>query len=288
MKISLHFVVSGLALLAGLSCSHPAKADTVNWAAISYAPNAATAIQKTQVGRVNGTNISVLFSNNTYDSTFVQSPGTGSYAATTSGNTNAVYANGGNAANYGLQLVTNFSTSTNAGSSGSFISGASDTVTVFFSKPVLNVSFTFYDIDQGTLSGGVYTDFVSNIFGMGTGGATIAPISLTPSNIDNKLVTTANIATTGFLGTGSANQNVSDGNATVVFDSTHPITQFSYTYGDTATAGSTHSPLQIIALGNVGYTVAPEPSTWAMLGLGAAAAAAAAYRKRRNKGAAAL
>ncbi len=74
-------------------------------------------------------------------------------------------------------------------------------------------------------------------------------------------MSTGSIATTGFLGTGSANQNAADSNATVVFDSTHPITQFSCTYGDTAAAGSTHSPLQIIALGNIGYTVAPEPST---------------------------
>ncbi len=81
-----------------------------------------------------------------------------------------MYSNGGNTANYGLQLVANFSNSTSVTSSGAFIGGASDTVTIFFSKPVLNVAFTFYDIDQGTLSGGVYTDFVSNIFGLGTGG----------------------------------------------------------------------------------------------------------------------
>ena len=199
----------------------------------------------------------------------------GGYAANAAPGVSPTYADGGTGSK-ALQIFADFDNS-----AGNLIAKSGIPVTIFFSKPVSNLIFSFYDIDgtAGTPASGntpatlPFNDRISGIFGLGTGGALVPPISLTPGSTNTSSLDSTNGGS--FSATNNLNaQNASGANATVTFGNT-PITQFSFTYTDVAadTGGAAHSATQIISLGNLTFTTVPEPSTWACFvmagGLGA-------------------
>ena len=255
-------------LLAGAACTlaivlpapRALAADTLSWNNVTYNPGAAAATTKTNIATVNGNTISLQFGNSTYfknDVATTPSPSVGTYTATAPtayNGTSPTFADGGFTGNKALQIFANFDNAAN-----NIIAGSGIPVTVFFSKPVSNLIFSFYDVDGNNATAAQsFNDQVTNIFGLGTGGGSVAPISLTGSSSNA-------VSNGGFLAnnTPSAN-NTNGGNATVTFGNT-PITQFTFTYTDPAAVngGTAHNAQQIIALGDLTFTTVPEPSTWA-------------------------
>lgn len=151
---------------------------------------------------------------------------------------------------------------------GNIIVNSSIPVTVFFSKPVSGLMFSFYDSDNGTVNGGAYTDLINGILAPTANGTAVLPVSLTATSATTN-TTSIDPMTGGRIsavaGSASNNQNAAGGNVAVDFGST-AITQFTFTYTDTASpnaaANTAHSTLQIIALSNLTFTTVPEPSTW--------------------------
>ena len=255
---------AALALAALFPTSRAFAADTLNWATSGYTYNASQAATTTTpatpgtVGTVNGNTLSIAYSTASYfnnGTASSPSPAVGTYGTANAGGATTTYTDGGTGTR-ALQLFANFDNGAN------IIAGAGISVTVFFSKPVSNLIFSFYDVDASAAGSTTpFNDYVTNISGRGTGGATVVPTGLTPG-----VANTASLGSTfgSFTGTGTSNQNVADGNGTVTFGPT-PITQFTFTYTDTAAnpGGAAHSATQIIALGNLTFTTVPEPSTWA-------------------------
>ena len=157
--------------------------------------------------------------------------------------------------NQALQIFANFDTGSPNGTT--IVKGASITVTIFFSKPVSGLLFSFWDVDASVDgSNNPYTDLISNLHGqVGLNGASVAPFSIingaanpTSTTAPNGAANTSNIAATtaSITGTGSAIQgagtpgtgvfNASSGRSTVQFGNT-PIDRFSFTYTDPAAAG---------------------------------------------------
>ena len=252
-------------LLAGASCAFAAvfpvsraHADTLGWGTSGYtysASQAGATPTPGTVATVNGNTVKIQYSTASFFATNAPSPAVGTYNA--SPGTSPIYANGGVTGQQALQILADFDNS-----AGNIISGAAIQVTVFFSKPVSNLMFSFYDVDNGTVNGGAYNDYVTNIFGLGTGGAQVRPMNLTPGTDNNSALGTNSGS---FTATGNNNQYAAGGNATVNFGGT-AVTQFTFTYTDTdanVTNPPTHSVLQIIALSDLTFATVPEPSTWA-------------------------
>lgn len=256
--------------LAALSLAPRARADSLIWSTSGYTYNSSQLTTPGTVGTTAGgntvriqygfqnlpTGITSYFNNS---SAAQPSPAVGTYSGSTT-----TYTDGGTTAANGtassaLQIIANFD------NAGALIANAGISVTVFFSKPVSGLMFSFWDVDNGTVANnGPYNDFISNISAItvaspGNPATTIRPTSLAPGGTN----TSANGTTSGSF-TGSANnaQTSAGGNAMVNFG-TNQITQFTFTYGDSLAAGSAHSNLQIIALSDLTFTTVPEPSTWA-------------------------
>ena len=292
-------LTAACALAAILPAHHAQATDVFNWGNYTYAPTPAQSIVKTDVGAVNGTTVSVQFGNNSYfanntdpattNVTNPASPAIGTYNATANA-TNRVsplYADGGSGASTGtsanaLQILADFDNS-----AGYIIANSSIPVTVFFSKPVSGLIFSFYDSDNGTVNGGGYTDLVTGILATAAAGGNVIPASLAATN--SSLNTTSIDPVTGgrisaVAGSASNPQSAAGGNVAVTFGNT-PISSFTFNYTDTASANAAantvHSTLQIVALSNLQLNV-PEPSTWAMLGVGGVAGACALRRRARR------
>ena len=240
---------------------------------------------RTNLATVNGNTVSIQFGNGSYfanptnnPSAPVQSPNVGTYSGgTQSATANAVYADGGNTGHNALQIVADF-----ANGSGNS-NGGSIPVTLFFSKPVVNVSFTFFDVDLGNFGSpsAPYQDLINNIYGLSSAnGAHVYPPTLTPTSATpSAAVTGAGTINAAITATANNAQNGANGNVLVSFDSTTPISQFTFTYGDVLTSGA-HSTLQIIGVSNVNFTSVPEPGTLVWAGLGAVGAVVMARRRR--------
>ena len=267
--------LAAAALFAGTVFALPSlRADSLFWSNVNYAPTTAQAIQRNDLATINGNTVSLQFGSNSgtnnFFSTSVPSPAAGTYTA----GSNTTYTNGGILGQRALQIVADFDNATG----GNIAAGSSLLVTVFFTRPITNLSFSFYDVDNGSTGSGPYNDVVSNIFGLGTGGASVPPVSIADGTANGHVIG-ANSAT--ITATGNSAQNAGAGNSTVTFGNT-PITQFSFTYTDTSSAagGTAHSTVQIMALGDLTFTTVPEPSTWTLAGAGGLLALGWAVRRR--------
>ena len=252
-----------------------ARADVFDWNNFTYAPaNAAAAATTTALGNsTNGSNslsVKMVLSTGAAFYTGVQSPASGSYSGSN------VYASGGGAdTQKSLQVAVNFANNTQ------FV-----TVTLTFAKPVVSAAFSFFDVDSGTITAngvaGGYIDQIRGIQGTTASGATVNPVSLT-AGADNTVSGNSAMSNSNnpIDATYTNAQNASGGNVAVAFDSSTPITQLTYVYGDVVPTGANHSVVQITALSNINFTNAvPEPGTTAMLTLGIFGAGVVAFRRR--------
>ncbi len=295
-----------LSLLAGTACAIAtflpaprAQVDTLNWGTSGYTYNATTqvgttgtggAVTTVNAGTANANTISIQYNtasyfNNSYvtnnAATNQPSPGVGTNTGTTDNTTQkTVYTDGGTnngtagTGNQALQILSNFDNGT------AYIAGSGITVTVFFSKPVSNLLFSFWDVDTSVPGSATpYNDQITSLTGKNTLGAFVAPVSIAngaantygtgtfANNVNGggayATITGKGNAIQG-VGTPGANSSpAAAGVATVQFTGT-PITQFSFTYQDTGVTGTNgHAGIQMFALSDLTFSTVPEPSTWA-------------------------
>ena len=250
------------------------RADVLDWNNITYAPSAAAAqSQSAAFASANGSNsvrIQFTLTNSTFaaagnvNNQAYQFPISASYSQS------AAYTSGGGAnTQKSLQIGANFS-------SNSPTVTSSMLVTLFFAQPVVSTTFNFFDVDTNASGNAGYIDKVSGIQGSVNGGTAVIPTVTTTGSTND--TASGNTIT----GTGNSAQNVSTSNATVTFDSSTPINQLSFVYGDNFT-GTNHAAIQIVALSNINFTNSvPEPGTLAMLGLGVFGAAVVTLRRRQS------
>lgn len=129
------------------------------------------------------------------------------------------------------------------------------TVEFLYTVPVLDVSFTLFDIDIGRTAGPFhfYLDQIRDIKANLYGGPDI-PATVTGS-ASNTVSGSGTLAATA-TGTGPAGDNTSDGNVTIDFG-TNLITQFSFTYGNAEGALPSSKP-QDIGFHDIRYRPIPE------------------------------
>ena len=148
------------------------------------------------------------------------------------------------------------------------------TVTITFTASVTNASFTLWDIDK---TAGSFIDQISNITGLTSGGAVVAPISVTGSSANQVTGSGTNFLITGT----AANASTSGGgNATITFGTT-AVTSISFTWKNTdAGLGG-----QFIALHDIGFTPLPEvgSSLAAIVLCGGVAGFGFIQKRRRGK-----
>lgn len=295
------FAGAACALAAVLFSPRVQAADTLNWGTSGY--NYSTA--PNTVGTVNGNAITIQYStpsyfNNSYvtaNATTTQpTPAVGTNTANTTlytdGGTNTGSVGTGSQA---LQILANFDNGT------VLAANAGITITVFFSKPVSGLLFSFWDVDTNASGGNAYNDRINFLTGRTTAGTFVAPspISSGAANTFSTGTFASNVNGGGGYGviTSSANAvqgynaniaagSLAAGAGTTTIQFAQTITQFSFTYQDTnvgTTDGTTtHSNIQLFALSNLQFTTVPEPSTWAMVGVAGIAGAWALRRRARR------
>jgi hypothetical protein len=128
------------------------------------------------------------------------------------------------------------------------------TVTVTFSTFVNNVSFSLFDID---FSSGDFADQIRNI--SGTDGTNTYAASISNTGSTSNTIANNNTLTATVTGDDTATEGTSEGNATFTFSQN--VNSITFTYGNAGTA-PTDPNQQSIGLGDVTYTVVPEPSTY--------------------------
>ena len=111
----------------------------------------------------------------------------------------------------------------------------------------------------------------------------------------NSVGSAANNAAAGFsnsvTGTGNNPQTSANGNVTVSFSNTDPITSVSFVYGDNSNSAlgpvaPASTTEQIIGIGNIAWATAsgqtvPEPGAFGLVSLGLASLLAVTSRRRR-------
>ena len=251
------FLPAGAAVLLGVSlAAATARADTLSWGSLNptYAPTGAQAIQKTNLASINGNTVSIQFGNNSFFSTAYASPAVGAYGNAGTVGTNTTCAGGGTG-KAALQILSDFDNS-----AGNIIAGGSSPVTIFFDQSVPNPMFSFYDVDNGSTGSGVFNDRITNLFGLGTGGAATPPISITNG-----------AASASVTAMGNSGQGIGDGHLALAFGNT-PVARFSFHRTDTSLAagGSKPSAIRVFAPADRMFTTVPESSALALFGLGGA------------------
>jgi hypothetical protein len=154
------------------------------------------------------------------------------------------------------------------------------TITLNFSAYVTgvnNVSFNLFDIDFRNSGGNTYQDVIGNITATNTTGGSVAPtitglgrfVSLSGSGLGQTLT-----------GTNVANDNTSDGNATISFNANN-ISSISFTYSSSAMfANPTY---QHISLDNISFIPTPEVDAgWISTAFCGLVVAASLCRKRNS------
>ncbi len=135
----------------------------------------------------------------------------------------------------------------------STVAGRFMTTTFTFSKAVVGLSFTIYDIDRVNGGGTVWTDKVV-ITGVKSGGgaANATPSKPAGSTVDIVTGTTATAPT--YTGTGNANiaPTSTNGNGIVTF--TNPVTSVTITYSNPEAANIPSTPFQFMGIGNLTWT----------------------------------
>jgi hypothetical protein len=127
------------------------------------------------------------------------------------------------------------------------------TTTFAFSKAVVGLSFSIYDIDRvnngGTL---IWTDKVV-ITGVKNGGGAASATAAKPGTSTVALTGTPGTSPT-YTGTGSANIDPSspDGNGSVTFN--NPVTSVTLTYTAPELANLPSTPFQFMGIGNLSWT----------------------------------
>jgi hypothetical protein len=146
-----------------------------------------------------------------------------------------------------LQLATDHSNNTNV-----------ITITIAFSQAVDNISFTIFDVDEGD-----YTDQIRSI--SSSNGVTTFNDATATGSV-NATVANSGTSTMTITGQDTTNDGTNDSNTTLTF-SGRGITSLTFTYGNNNTSGL--GPLapgnpgnQWIGIGDITYTVVPEPSTY--------------------------
>ena len=152
----------------------------------------------------------------------------------------------GNSSAKSLALLTNFSNTSSV-----------ITVDIIFSKTVLNASLSLWDIDVGNQSGGKFTfqDEISNLKFESPNGTWS---NATNINVGNTVEKFNNDTLLGI----SANPNTSaGGTANITFAA--PTNEISFSYGSGPNSISNPNQ-QAISIGSIGFSAAPEPSTFYM------------------------
>lgn len=252
-----------------------ARADVFDWNNITYAPTAAQAQTPISLGNsANGSNSATirftLNSGATFGASGTNASGAFQYPISASYSQNTSYASGGGAnAQKFLQIGGNLSGNTPTVTQSLLVS-------ILFAQPVVSATFSFFDVDTNAANATTFfTDRVSAIQGSFNGGTAVIP------TVTNTGSTTDSVSGNVVTGTGTNAQNAAGSNALVTFDSTTPITQLTFVYGDAYT-GANHATTQVVALSNLTFTTVPEPGTVALLTLGMFGVGTAALRRRRR------
>lgn len=150
------------------------------------------------------------------------------------------------------------------------------TITITFSQPVTNISFTIYDIDADSSS---YVDQIRNVYG--SDGVNTYAFSATGSS-GNSVASSGTTSLT-VTGTSSINDDSDNGNATFSYTGA-AVTTISFTYGNNTDTSLGDRPPgnpgnQWIGLGDITYTVVPEPA----VSMGAALLLGLALWKSRQR-----
>jgi hypothetical protein len=150
------------------------------------------------------------------------------------------------------------------------------TVTITFTAPVTNASFSLWDIDK---TAGSYIDQISNINGLTAGGATVAPISVTGASSNQVTGSGTSFLITGTSTSTNTGAGSNDGNATITFGTT-AIKSITFTWKNTDAGEST----QYIALSDISFTPLPEVgSSLAALALCGGVVGFRVMRKRNRR-----
>ena len=281
-------LTSAACALAALFPVSRAHADSLVWGTSGYTYNATTQVGTTGTGGVvttvspgtaNANTVSIQYSTANYftnnGNANTPSPAVGTNTANT-----AIYTDGGTnngtqgTGNQALQILANFDSGT------VLAANAGITITVFFSKPVSNLLFSFWDVDTNAAGANAYNDLITNLYGRNST-STNPNSNIIPGRVSNGAAnnygtgSNANGSYATVTGAASAIQGAGTpangalpaaaGVATVQFS--QPVTQFSFTYTDTnvtnANGTTTHSAIQMFGLSDLQFTTVPEPSTWA-------------------------
>lgn len=149
-------------------------------------------------------------------------------------------------------------------------SGIRTTVTFNYASGVKNVSFTLWDVDR---LGGQFTDVISAISAQTVLGTTIGPSSVTTSANNSQSGSGTGIVVTGL---NDSDNNTTNGNVTITFNSLTPITSFTFLWRNTD--GGLGQ--QFIAMHDITYTPVPEVGT-GLAALGACVGATLIRRRRQ-------
>ena len=128
------------------------------------------------------------------------------------------------------------------------------TVTILFSTLVSNVLLPIYDIDR---SGTTFQDQIRTI--SATDGTTTYAANISNTGSTANTVANNNTLTATITGSATATDSTAAGNATLSF--TNPVNSITFSYGNGAGAQADPGQ-QAIALGDITFTVVPEPGTY--------------------------
>lgn len=130
------------------------------------------------------------------------------------------------------------------------------TITITFSAMVTNVSYSIFDID---FTNNGFTDQIRTI--SATNGTTTYAASITDSGAGNTVnIANNNTTSATVTGDGTAAEGTDDGNATFAFGANN-VNSITFTYGNDPATTPADPSQQSIGLGDINFTIVPEPST---------------------------
>jgi hypothetical protein len=130
------------------------------------------------------------------------------------------------------------------------------TVTITFSVLVDNVTFSLFDVDY---TDGGFTDMIDDI--SATNGTTNYAASITSSGGGNTIdINNNNTLSANVIGDDTADEGTNDGNANFSFGG-NDVNSITFTYGNDPSTTPSNPSQQSIGLGDINFTIVPEPST---------------------------
>jgi len=127
------------------------------------------------------------------------------------------------------------------------------TTTFTFSKTVVGLSFTMYDIDRVNSGGLLWTDKVI-VTGIKPGGAAANATATKPAGSTVDITTGTSATARTFVGTGDVNIDPSSSNGNGIVTFTDPVTSVTVDYIAPDAAYVTSAPFQFMGIGNLSWT----------------------------------